>query len=106
MTTLSKGYVYISYPYLKACLDVVISIGIDKFFGLMPYGDEWRAQRGMFQQYFGPSHVEQQLEMHERMLRFVRKGLLPNLLTSPQDFIEHLRGSVTSSQLVYIISLI
>ncbi|XP_006455053.1 hypothetical protein AGABI2DRAFT_187530 [Agaricus bisporus var. bisporus H97] len=77
MTTLSKG------------------IGIDKFFGLMPYGDEWRAQRGMFQQYFGPSHVEQQLEMHERMLRFVRKGLLPNLLTSPQDFIEHLRGCIS-----------
>ncbi|KAF7762360.1 hypothetical protein Agabi119p4_8953 [Agaricus bisporus var. burnettii] len=77
MTTLSKG------------------IGIDKFFGLMPYGDEWRAQRGMFQQYFGPSHVEQQLEMHERMLRFVRKGLLPNILTSPQDFIEHLRGCIS-----------
>jgi hypothetical protein len=28
------------------------------------------------------------------MLRFVRRGLLPNLLTSPKDFREHLKKSV------------
>jgi hypothetical protein len=71
-----------------------IRIGIDKFFAILPYGDEWRAHRRMFQQYFGPRRVSRELERNERMLRFVRRGLLPNLLTSPKDFREHLKKSV------------
>jgi cytochrome P450 len=65
----------------------------------MPYGDEWRAQRRVFQQYLGPRRINRQLERNERMLRFVRRGLLPNLFTSPKDFREHLKKSVA-----YIIS--
>jgi hypothetical protein len=60
----------------------------------MPYGDEWRAHRRMFQQYFGPKHISRQLERNERMLRFVRRGLLPNLLASPEDFREHIKKPV------------
>lgn len=72
---------------------------MDRFFGVLPYGDEWRAQRRIFQQYFGQGRVSQQLEMHERMLRFIRKGLLPNLLMSPQDYREHLGKWVAHSRL-------
>jgi hypothetical protein len=48
----------------------------------------------MFQQYFGPRRINRLLERNERMLRFVRRGLLPNLLMSPKDFREHLKESV------------
>ncbi|XP_006455052.1 hypothetical protein AGABI2DRAFT_209318 [Agaricus bisporus var. bisporus H97] len=86
-----RSAIYSSRPQVRILSE---GIGMNRFFAIMPYGDEWRAQRRMFQQYFGPRHFEQQLEMHERMLRFVRRGLLPNLLTSPQDFHEHLRNCI------------
>jgi hypothetical protein len=80
-----------TYP---ALIPFCIRIGINKFFAILPYGDEWRTHRRMFQQYFGPRRINRLLERNERMLRFVRRGLLPNLLTSPKDFREHLKKSV------------
>ncbi|KAF7782114.1 hypothetical protein Agabi119p4_1490 [Agaricus bisporus var. burnettii] len=86
-----RSAIYSSRPQIRILSEL---IGMDRFFGVLPYGDEWRAQRRIFQQYFGQGRVSQQLEMHERMLRFIRKGLLPNLLVSPQDYRGHLKNCI------------
>lgn len=67
-------------PYLR--------IGITRLFSIMPYGDQWRNHRRIFQQHFSAKHLPRD---QEKELEFVRKGLLPNLLATPQDFAEHIR---------------
>lgn len=59
---------------------------INFLFPFMPYGDEWRNHRRIFQQYFSKNMDKEQ----ETQLDFIRKGLLPNLYESPQNFPEHL----------------
>ncbi|KAF5346780.1 hypothetical protein D9756_010416 [Leucocoprinus leucothites] len=60
---------------------------IDYFFPFMPYGEEWRNHRRIFQQYFSPKNMEKE---ENRTTDFVRKGLLPNLYETPENFLEHL----------------
>jgi hypothetical protein len=54
----------------------------------MPYGDEWRIHRRMFQQHFAEKHLAR---VQERSLEFIRKGFLTLLLTSPDEFHDHIR---------------
>ncbi|KAJ3567141.1 hypothetical protein NP233_g6559 [Leucocoprinus birnbaumii] len=66
-------------------------IGLREWFALMPYGDYWRIHRRMFQQYFSEKNLPQ---IQEKVLELFRKGLLANLLKSPDDVTEHLRNCV------------
>jgi hypothetical protein len=52
----------------------------------MPYGDDWRIQRRLFQQYFATKNLPRD---QEKQLDFVRKTLLPNLLALPEEPVEH-----------------
>ncbi|EKM75591.1 hypothetical protein AGABI1DRAFT_79751 [Agaricus bisporus var. burnettii JB137-S8] len=77
------------------------SMGIDYLFPFMPYGNEWRNRRRIFQRYFSPKNMSKE---QDRQLEFIRKGLLPNLLESPQNFSHELTiffsclgGMITSS---------
>lgn len=63
-------------------------IGATEFFVLMPYGDEWRNHRRLFQQYFSPKALDRE---QEKALEFVRKALLPNLYQDPRDVHGHVR---------------
>ncbi|KXN84180.1 O-methylsterigmatocystin oxidoreductase [Leucoagaricus sp. SymC.cos] len=60
-------------------------------FGFMPYGDEWRTHRRIFQQHFSEKNLS---VMRERELVLVRKCLLANLLGSPHNLHEHVRNYV------------
>ncbi|KAF9449658.1 cytochrome P450 [Macrolepiota fuliginosa MF-IS2] len=62
---------------------------IDLFFSFFPYGDAWRRDRRLFTQYFSPKTLHRD---QERIVDFVRKGLLPNLYHSPSDFRSHIRS--------------
>jgi hypothetical protein len=52
----------------------------------MPYGDGWRNHRRLFQQYFATKYLSRD---QEKQLDFVRKILLPNFLTIPEEPHEH-----------------
>ncbi|KAF9449659.1 cytochrome P450 [Macrolepiota fuliginosa MF-IS2] len=83
-----RSALYSSRPHLNMIMDV---IGINHLFSVMPYGDEWRNHRRLFQQYFSPKYIGRE---QAKGLEFVRKGLLPNLYQSPQDFLEHVRSCI------------
>lgn len=63
-----------------------------RFLAVMPYGDAWRTRRRMFQHHFPPSDPSG--IGISRSEEFVRKYLLPNILTSPGDFRKHIRNIV------------
>ncbi|KXN80787.1 O-methylsterigmatocystin oxidoreductase [Leucoagaricus sp. SymC.cos] len=83
-----RSAIYSSRPHLNMLMDVV---RINYLFSVMPYGEEWRNHRRLFQQYFAPKHIQRE---QERILAFVRKGLLPSLYESPKDFMQHIRTCV------------
>jgi hypothetical protein len=69
-----------------------------RFLAVMPYGDAWRARRRMFQHHFPPS--DSSGIGISRSEEFVRKYLLPYILTSPGEFRKHIRitvGGITLS---------
>ncbi|KXN84170.1 O-methylsterigmatocystin oxidoreductase [Leucoagaricus sp. SymC.cos] len=78
---------YSSRPEIPMLTEVV---GFKGFFITMPYGDEWRLHRRMFQQYFSSSIPR----LQEKELEFVRKGLLTNLYQSPLEFVNHIKNCV------------
>jgi cytochrome P450 len=63
-------------------------VGFTSFFSMMPYGDQWRIHRRMFQQYFSEKNLPR---MREKQLEFIRKGLLPNFFQAPDEFVDHIR---------------
>ncbi|KXN84164.1 O-methylsterigmatocystin oxidoreductase [Leucoagaricus sp. SymC.cos] len=65
--------------------------GLTNFFASMPYGDEWRAHRRMFQQHFSEKNL---LRIRETEIDIIRKGLLLNLYQSPDEFDAHVRNCV------------
>ncbi|KAJ3554853.1 hypothetical protein NP233_g12337 [Leucocoprinus birnbaumii] len=77
---------YSDRPGIPMLADVV---GHRTFFAFMPYGNEWRAHRRLFMQYFSEKSLPQ---MHEKFLEFLRKGLLCNFLEYPEDFMHHMRN--------------
>ncbi|KAJ3568002.1 hypothetical protein NP233_g6000 [Leucocoprinus birnbaumii] len=82
-----RSSLYSSRPRLPM-LEV---IGTDQFFGLLPYTDAWRNQRRMFHQHFSEKNLPRE---EDKALEFTRKGLLPNLYQTPQDFLVHINGLV------------
>jgi cytochrome P450 len=65
-------------------------MGIDYLFALMPYGEEWKNHRRLFEQYFAPKDIKRE---EKRILDFVRKGLLPNIYQAPEDYLAHIKRS-------------
>ncbi|KAF9260164.1 cytochrome P450 [Marasmius fiardii PR-910] len=63
-------------------------MGWDREFIFMPYGNDWKAHRRLFQQEFPNGHVNPQHHPHELK---ANRALLQNLLNDPKDFREHLR---------------
>jgi hypothetical protein len=68
-----------------------LRIGTKQFFVNLPYGDEWRIHRRMFQQYFAPKNLPC---LQEKMIYFVRHALLPNLYQNPKKYRDHVHGRV------------
>ncbi|KAF5346778.1 hypothetical protein D9756_010410 [Leucocoprinus leucothites] len=77
-------------------------IGGNQFFVLLPYGDEWRNQRRMFQQHFSKRSLPRE---QEKALEFTRKALLPNLYKTPQSFPEHIKEYVCGMALSMVYGL-
>ncbi|KAF5348527.1 hypothetical protein D9756_009683 [Leucocoprinus leucothites] len=83
-----RSALYSSRPVSPMIHDV---IGSKIIFGLMPYGDEWRQHRRIFQQHLSEKHLPQ---IQERAIEFVRKGLLTNLISSPDKLHDHVRNTI------------
>ncbi|KAJ3746113.1 cytochrome P450 [Lentinula detonsa] len=62
-------------------------------FGLMAYGDEWRAQRKLFQQEFHPQAAER---FHPLEVR-VTHQFLNRLLEDPKNYVHHIRHLAAST---------
>ena len=62
----------------------------------MPYGQEWRLHRSMLQQYLSGKNMPSLLA---KVLDFIRKGLLANLLTDPDNLSDHIRKWVLIKKL-------
>ncbi|KAJ3573940.1 hypothetical protein NP233_g2114 [Leucocoprinus birnbaumii] len=83
-----RSALYSSRPAVTMLTEVV---GLPIYFAFMPYGNYWRTHRRMFQQHFAEKHISRS---QERAIQFIRKGLLVNLLDSPNEFDEHIRNSI------------
>ncbi|KAF9451146.1 cytochrome P450 [Macrolepiota fuliginosa MF-IS2] len=83
-----RSALYSSRPHITMLHDV---IGATDHFAFMPYGDEWRNHRRLFQQHFSPKTLSRD---EERILDFVRKGLLPNIYQDPRHVHDHVRSCV------------
>lgn len=59
MTMLTELWVFLPDLYLSDThfLSLVLRMGWDFAFGLMPFGDRWRRHRRMFDSWFRPSYV-------------------------------------------------
>ncbi|KXN85007.1 O-methylsterigmatocystin oxidoreductase [Leucoagaricus sp. SymC.cos] len=92
-----RSALYSSRPQSRMLVEV---IGFHALFGMMPYGDEWRMQRRIFQQGFSEKTLPM---LQEKGLEFVRKALLANLLVSPDQLYDHVRNYVGgfSTSMVY-----
>jgi len=66
-------------------------------FAIMPYGEDWKLRRRTFVQHFPPSdaHIHQPKETH-----FIRTRFLPQLVKSPDQFMDHVRQLVIQSFMV------
>ncbi|KAF9445054.1 cytochrome P450 [Macrolepiota fuliginosa MF-IS2] len=86
-----RSELYSSRPAFPMLLEVCVGFPhlVKSLFGTMPYGDEWRSHRRIFQQYFSPKN---HYRVEERAMEFVRKGLLPSLFKTPQDVHGHVRS--------------
>jgi len=57
-------------------------------FAMMPYGPEWKEHRQTFVHYFPMSNTD----IHQpREIQLIRLRLLPQLVKSPKQFMEHIR---------------
>ncbi|KAF9451159.1 cytochrome P450 [Macrolepiota fuliginosa MF-IS2] len=83
-----RSALYSSRPRITMFHDVV---GATDHFSMMPYGEEWRNHRRLFQQHFSPKTLSRD---QERTLEFVRKALLPNIYQDPQHVHDHVRGCI------------
>ncbi|KAJ3569369.1 hypothetical protein NP233_g5091 [Leucocoprinus birnbaumii] len=83
-----RSAMYSSRPHMNMLMDVM---GIDYLFAALPYGEEWRNCRRLFQQYFAPSFLPRD---QDKMMDFVRKGLLPNMYQFPEDSVRHVQDCI------------
>ena len=63
------------------------SFGMNYAFGFARYGTAWRHARREFQAHFGP----EELEAYRPLEQQAAHRLLRNLLSSPDNFLQHLR---------------
>ncbi|KAF5364723.1 hypothetical protein D9757_012497 [Collybiopsis confluens] len=68
-------------------------MGWDYSFGLMAYGDEWRAQRKLFQREFNPQAAER---FHPIEIRATHQ-LLGHILDKPKNYVRHIRHFAAST---------
>ncbi|KAF5348522.1 hypothetical protein D9756_009684 [Leucocoprinus leucothites] len=83
-----RSALYSSRPVSPMINDV---IGCNYSFVLFPYGDEWRSHRRAFQQHLSEKHLPQ---IQERVLEFVRKGLLASLASGSDNLHDHVRNTI------------
>ncbi|KAJ3560613.1 hypothetical protein NP233_g10721 [Leucocoprinus birnbaumii] len=83
-----RSTIYSSRPPIRMLVEV---IGAKWFFGLLPYGEEWRSQRRIFQQHFSTKFTPRE---QETATRFIQKGLLANLYQDPQKFNDHVEECI------------
>ena len=69
------------------------SFGIDFNMAFIPHGDVWRRSRRELQKCLRPSDLESYQPIEQRAVN----GLLRNLLSSPDNFEQHIRQSVTQT---------
>ncbi|KXN84167.1 O-methylsterigmatocystin oxidoreductase [Leucoagaricus sp. SymC.cos] len=81
-----RSALYSSRPFLTQR-----SVGLTDFFSLMPYGDDWRKHRRMFQQHFSDKSLSR---IQETQIEFIRKSLLLNLYYQPEQFDEHIKNCI------------
>ncbi|KXN84166.1 O-methylsterigmatocystin oxidoreductase [Leucoagaricus sp. SymC.cos] len=67
------------------------SAKVSSLFSTMPYGVNWRHHRRMFEQYFSDNSLPRVQEMQ---IEFLRKCLLVNLYSHPDQFEEHVKNCV------------
>ncbi|RXW20872.1 hypothetical protein EST38_g4984 [Candolleomyces aberdarensis] len=80
----TRSSIYSSRPNMPMMNEL---IGFDWHFGFMPYGDEWKERRKMFQQVFHPTRTE---FYRPKLLKAVRNFLI-RLLDDPKDYFAHCR---------------
>ncbi|KAJ6512839.1 cytochrome P450 [Mycena sanguinolenta] len=78
-----RAQLYSSRP----ALTMVKLMGWEFNFGLLPWGDKWREYRKMFQQHFRPDASRSYRPIQMKKVHL----LLQELLSSPQEFREHLK---------------
>jgi hypothetical protein len=59
-----------------------------RFLAMQQYGSEWREGRRIIAKHLG---APDQAHIMSCITDFIRKGLLPNLLNTPEDFLTHIR---------------
>ncbi|TFK41794.1 cytochrome P450 [Crucibulum laeve] len=62
-------------------------MGWDWFMSALPYGEQWKDQRRLFQQHFHPSNVT---VYEDTIVEYVHE-FLSDILQTPQDFLAHVR---------------
>ncbi|KAJ3562503.1 hypothetical protein NP233_g9530 [Leucocoprinus birnbaumii] len=66
-------------------------IGFNCLLSMMPYGDRWRLHRRILIQNLSEKNIP---EIREKVLDFIRKGLLSNVLQNPDNIREHLANTI------------
>ena len=66
----------------------MVSVGWDRNMGFYRYGDKWREHKRVFHQQFYPGAVPKYRTASSKHLQ----GLLHQLLTRPDEFMEHVRA--------------
>lgn len=73
----------------RRCLVLtLVSVGWDRCFAFLGYGDDWREHRRLFHQYFNANAVH---GYHPKMMREARELLGRLLVSSDGDFMKNLR---------------
>ena len=68
-------------------INATSSFGMDYNLGLARYGTAWRHSRREFQAHLGPAELEEYRPLEQRAVH----RLLRSLLSSPDDFVQHLK---------------
>ena len=80
-----SGSYGIAFGYIL--IIVTPSFGMDYSLAIARYGAAWRHSRLEFRANLGPAAIEAHRPLEQRAVH----GLLRNLLSSPDNFVQHLR---------------
>ncbi|TFK41782.1 cytochrome P450 [Crucibulum laeve] len=79
-----RSSIYSDRPPFPMIRDLM---GWDWFMPALPYGEQWKEQRRLFQQHFHPSNVT----VYEDIIVEYVHEFLSDMLQTPQDFLAHVR---------------